>query len=243
MRQLWIGVLCCTVALSQKAHGAGINLFWDECGPAGVSNKSFACDRNGGEDILIASFVLPKDVPDFVGILAQVDIRTPGVLPDWWRHGDRLRFGDECRDTSGLNVLAEFENLSVCVDPYRGIRTSGYAYDVEFFSEDRARLRFQCAMEPKMTNALVVDEEYYGFQMILLHDKAVGEEACAGCALPACIVLNEVRVSPASVIPEVVLTNPERQNYAKWQEEAIPHCPEATRVPPTTWGRVRALYR
>jgi hypothetical protein len=232
------------MAMSDVAHGAGINLFWDECGQAGVSNKTFACDRNDGQEILIGSFVLPEDMPDFVGIIAQIDIRTPGALPDWWSHGDRFTPGDECRDTTGLTVSPDFAGLSACDDPYRGVLTSGYVYDVGFLSPDRARLRFACGMEPQSANALAGGREYYGLKVILSHDAAVGPEECSGCGSPACIVLNEVRVSARDAVEEEVqLTYPDRQNYVEWQGEAIPRCPEATPARSTTWGRVRALYR
>ena len=98
-------------------------------------------------------------------------------------------------------------------------------------------------MQPESVTPISAGTEYYAFKIILTHDKSVGSEACAGCTVPACIVVNEVLVSSANLAEEILLVQPERQNYVVWQEEVIPQCPEATHVRPTTWGRLRSLYR
>ena len=56
------------LALVAPAHAAqGVNLSWSRChGEAGgTQNRAFACDTNTGAEHLVASFVLPTDLPQY----------------------------------------------------------------------------------------------------------------------------------------------------------------------------------
>src|SRR5439155_23888714 len=131
-------VLCADVA-----SATGINLSWNDCGLAGTQTQTFACNANTGANILVASFVPPPNVNEFVGLSSEIDISTgQATLPDWWKHGT-----SECRGTTGLSVSFDFTSGPFsCADFYSESAAGGFAYDVGFEGPDRARLRIQGAV-------------------------------------------------------------------------------------------------
>lgn len=88
MRHIF-AVLAIAVFCGSAAQATGIDLFWDDCGPFGVFRKDFACDSNtGAQLLLVGSFNPPEGIQEFLGISAQVDIRSSSSpLPDWWALG------------------------------------------------------------------------------------------------------------------------------------------------------------
>src|SRR5207244_989602 len=69
------------------ASAAGINLSWADCGLTGQLNNTFACNVNTGANIAFASFDPPANINEFLGIAAQIDVKTDqATLPDWWAY-------------------------------------------------------------------------------------------------------------------------------------------------------------
>lgn len=85
-------MLCgATLALTTSvSHAAGgtLRMAWDHCvADGGVSNKSFACDSNSGESLLVLSFTPPTGgVTAVEGAEAFGNIWADHVanLPSWW---------------------------------------------------------------------------------------------------------------------------------------------------------------
>jgi hypothetical protein len=225
---------------AQLASAAGINLSWDDCGLNGQALKTFDCATNSGAPFsMIASFIPPAGVNEFLGLSAQVDITTAGPLPPWWQHGST-----SCRSTTGLAVNFDFTSGPFsCVDFYVGSAAGGYAYDVGFGSPNRARFRVQLAVP--FDNRGPVDEssEYYAFKGNVLRAKTTGVGSCAGCQEPACIVLNEIQLfQPPSAANDPVIVNPAERNFVSWQG-LVPGCPLSTPTQSKSWGSVKSMYR
>ncbi len=200
--------------------GGGINLSWSDCGNAGFENMTFACNTNTGAPFaMIASFIPPPNVPAFLGVSAQIDIRsdTP-ALPDWWRHGT-----GQCRSTTALSTSFDFTaGPFTCTDFYAGQAAGGFAYDVGFGSANRARLRIQAAIPFDNAGPVDPETEYYAFKANLLRSKTTGTGSCTGCSEPMCIVLNEIQLfQPFERNFDPQLIMPINRNYISWQGGSV----------------------
>jgi hypothetical protein len=225
-----------------NASAAGINLSWTDCGLAGTQNMNFACNSNSGAPFtMVGSFIAPPGgLPEFLGISAQIDIKTSSpTVPDWWAHG-----GTNCRGTTGLSTNFDFTSGPfTCVDFYVGSAAGGSAYDVGFGTPDRARFRIQCAVP--FDNRGPVDDvsEYYAYKANVLRAKTTGAGSCAGCSVPACIVFNEIQLfQPPEQANDPVITNPIDRQYVTWQGGSA-LCPQSTPTQSKSWGQVKSLYR
>jgi hypothetical protein len=226
------------------ASAAGINLSWNDCGVAGTQNTTFACNTNSGAPFsAIGSFDPPANVPEFLGISAQIDITTDqAAVPDWWKHGT-----GQCRGTTGLATSFDFTiGPFTCADVYNGQAAGGSAYDVGFGTPNRARFRIQCAVP--FDNRIAVDAgtEYYAFKANILRAKTTGTGNCVGCDAPACIVLNEIQLfQPPEQAFDPQIFNARDRQFVTWQspEAGPPGCPQSTPTKGKSWGQVKSLYR
>src|SRR5262245_30389898 len=113
--------VCACLALAMSASIAsaqGINLSWNDCGNFGVQNQLFDCNSNSGLGfVMVASFIPPPGINNFVGLSSQIDVNTDQPsLPDWWKHGST-----QCRSTSGLVVNFDFTSGPFsCADFFAG---------------------------------------------------------------------------------------------------------------------------
>ena len=232
-----------SLALSASlASAAGINLAWDDCGSSGVAVKSFDCASNSGVPFtMVASFLPPPGVDEFLGISAQIDASSsPSALPDWWKHGT-----GQCRGTSGLSVSFDFTGGPFsCMDFYQGQAAGGFAYDIGFGSPDRARLRIQCAVPIDNRGPVDANFEYYAFKVNLQRSKSTSTGSCTGCSTPMCIVLNSIQLfQPPEAANDPEISNAANSNYVTWQGAVVPGCPLSTGVNSRSWGQVKSLYR
>jgi hypothetical protein len=133
--------LLLSFVVASGARAAGINLSWDDCGTAGVSNKTFACNTNSGGATLFGSFVAPSGITALVGVYAVLDLwSSPDsvgtAMPDWWQVG-----ASGCR-SGALSVGFSFvTGPYTCIDPWNGQATGGQDYAVGVPSANHARLR------------------------------------------------------------------------------------------------------
>ena len=234
------------LALSASlASAQGINLSWNDCGAAGLSNLTWECNSNTGLPFtMIASFIPPPGVDNFLGVSSQIDIFTSqSTLPDWWKHGNTSL----CRGTTGLTITFDFTSGPfTCTDFYTGNAAGGFAYDVGFSSALRARLRVQLAVPIDLKGAVSPSQEYYAYKVNLLRGKSSGTGSCAGCTTSACIVLNDIQLfQPPDALFDPDIFNPALSNYITWQlpVSGPPGCPLATPTHEATWGQVKSLYR
>ncbi len=243
MKQLLMSGAALLMAASIASAGdpSGINLSWDDCGPAGTSTKSFACDVNTGAPlVLVASFTPPANINEFLGIAAQIDITVGTQVPDWWKHGSSF-----CRGTTGLATSFDFTSGPfTCTDFFGGQAAGGFAYEAEFSSPNRARFRIQAAIPVDNKGPISVGTQYYAFKANILKSKTTGGGSCAGCLSEACIVFNSLQLfQPLEANNDPIITAEEDQNWVTYQSLSILDCPANTPTRNRTWGQVKSLYR
>ena len=215
MRNSWL-VVALLLACVTEARAEGINISWDDCGPAGPSVKKFACDENAGLPfVLIGSFYPPESVDEYLGFSAALDIdfdQDPAV-PDWWHFGN-----GQCRG-SALSVGFDFiSGPYTCLDPFYGQATGGFQYEVGFSAAHHARLRIQAGVPLAAVGSLDPGWEYYAFRVRIQRSKATGSDSCSGCDRPGCIAFNEVQLfQPPERGYDPIITAPANNSLAGWQ--------------------------
>jgi len=226
---------------SMASAQGGINLSWVDCGLAGTQNQTFACNTNTGLNTAIASFLPPASLPEFLGLSSQVDIRSQGPLPEWWKHGTGT-----CRGTTGLSVSFDFTaGPFTCVDFFGGQAAGGFVYEFPASPNpgERARVRVTCAVPFDNRGPIDAGTEYYAYKLNLLRAKTTGTGNCPGCNVPACLVLDSIQLfQPPEQANDPTITNPADRNFVTWQS-ADPTCPASTPANNKTWGQVKSLYR
>ena len=239
---LMVGALLALTAGIASAQG-GINLAWNDCSPAGLSAKTFACASNTlSGAIMVASAVSPAPLDQFVGEESEMIVQTnQPALSAWWG----LQAGG-CRGTTAVAAGFDFTGGPfTCTDPWSGAAAGGMNYLPNFGGANRAQLRTVCAI-PGST-AIDNSTEYYLFKVTLLGAKTTGANSCAGCTDGACIVLTQIKLVEVAGAPagDYLVTNPIVNQHVTWQVGGTlaGNCPAATPTSTRTWGSVKSLYR
>lgn len=224
-------------------HAApGVNLSWNSCaGEGGVQNKTFACDTNVGTRTMYGSFVLSANQAHFIGaeIILDFQAQNPS-LPAWWQ----LQ-GGGCRNTA---LSASFNFTSdpgvSCHDPWAGQGTGGIgAYSTPAQpggDSNTARLTIVAAVPSSIPQSLTAGTEYYCFKVSITSEKSVGSGACAGCTVPVCVLLTQIRAVQNDNSHEDI-TQPATSNLVTWQ--SAQNCPGSLAPQAVTWGQVRSVLR
>jgi hypothetical protein len=244
------------LVLGASVASAQINLAWRNCITvttgtlSAQANVTYACDASATSPFrLVSSFISPGALNHFVGVQAVLDIQTADpTLPDFWKLGT-----GECREGAfGFPVpLLNVGNTASCRNPWAGGNTGGgYQYLTGFESPARARVLLAFARD---TEAILANAQQYIATMSTLDmfkDADVGDGECVGCAVPACLVLNQIELyqTAGQTLPEqdIYILNTEAQRrYVTWQGGAVggSGCPAATPTRNATWGSVKSLYR
>ena len=244
------------LVLGASVASAQINLAWRNCisvttgTQSAQQNIAYACDGSAAAPFRgVVSFIAPANTNQFVGDDSFVDIQTADPsLPDFWRLGV-----GECRDGSFSYPvsLSGIGNTGSCRNPFAGANTGGgFQYTSGFGGPGRARIQLAFARDTEFP--LVAGAQYLGgmFTLDLIKDSDQGDGVCEGCAVPACLVLNQVNIlqsagqQPPSQDINILTAQATRQ-WVTWQGGAVPGggCPGATPSRSSTWGSVKSLYR
>ena len=275
-RAAWFGGLALLI-LPPLLHAApaGVDLAWDNCLPeGGTALHYFACDRNTYPyqpvGTMVASFAPATDHPYFIGIEAVIDLLADAAtLPDWWQMFNT----GSCRPT-GLATSMDFTAApqESCTDAWVGLGQGGIAaYKTvafpggapEVFTPNAGRIRLAFGVQDPVP--ITADTHYYGFKLMINAMKTVGTGACAGCEVPVCLALTEVRVYDNAGPNYEALTLPIHNQVIGWQcgqgtvshhDNPFPYddtttldacslgaTPCVTPVRNRTWGSLKALYR
>ncbi len=155
--------------------------------------------------------------------------------------------GARCGPVSGCRELSTSFDFtggsSSCTDFYAGLAAGGFAYDVGFGDVDRARLRVSVAVPIDNLGPVDPGTEYYAFRASINRAKSTGVGSCAGCSVPACIVLNEIQlfqVPEAGNDPEI--TAAAGSNHVLWQSSTT-GCAASAGGRTRSWGQLKSLYR
>jgi len=224
-------------------------LTWNDCalGGAASATASLACTDDLGESPLYLAFTLGQPLDQVVGMEAVVDLQTQtSPLPDWW-HFEPAGPGTPagCR-LGALGASRDFSGDNACADPWSG--TTGSALVQDYTPGDpraglnQARVRVTAFASSGPGLSLSATSQYYAIRLVVSHQ---GTLACAGCASPACLVLNSIWMRRPTVPGgDYLLTAPAplNGNWARWQGESNADC-VAVPVRRVTWGQVKSLYR
>jgi len=242
------------VSTPNRSHAApGVNLAWNHClgEGTGVQNLDFACDTNTGSRTIVASMILPSDLPQATGILVHVRFTSASAtLPAWWE----LRGSSSCR-TGALNVnmIADPAN-AVCADWSDGTAAGGQVGYCSTVNPtcgvpppaNGAVLTASTFVSLDVPKALTAGTEYFLFNFVINNLKTVGPGSCAGCEIPVCIVFNDAYVDDVSGL-KFILVDPTAPgtNSVAWQGGGggATGCPGVTPTRRSTWASVKSLYR
>ncbi len=224
----------------------GLNMAWSNCASeGGLPNRISACGGNLGQaGTLTGSFVLASPVAAVTGVEIIVDLITAtSPFPAWWDAG-----GGGCRAGSiTMNATVNGGN-SFCFDWANGGGNGGLAaYGNDEGSvalvDQPAHRRILGGFAVGTGIALVANQEYFAFNVVINNALTTGAGSCAGCTVPACIVFNSINVVPGTDPPTLVGNAASAgSNQATWQGGSGANC-LAVPVKNATWGQVKALYR
>ena len=236
-----------------SAAAGGVNLAWNNCASeGGTANRSSACDSNSGTNILAGSFVVSADLAGVTGVEIVLDLIVGdgiSTIPPWWD----LNSSTGCRSGSiTMNPTVNPAN-SVCTDWAAGAAAGGFAaYVGPAYSQGtialenlpaHRRIIGGFALPVADAANLLSTQEYFAFNLVIINARTLGTPSCAGCTVPACIVLNSMNVATHDIgVHENITTGTfAGSNLATWQGVG-PSC-QLVPTKRTTWGGVKALYR
>ncbi len=183
---LLILMFVATDALAQ--YSSGLNLFWNRChAGGGTASASFACDSSTGPSLdLIASIVIPADIPEFAGAMVTMDIWVSGAaLPPWWQTN-----AGQCRDGA---ISARFDAAALqetgCPSIWMNSTVQTVFQAIQGLRGPYTlRLAAAAAVPEGEEIALVADgTEWTVARISISRAKSAGADACAGCRTPACL--------------------------------------------------------
>jgi hypothetical protein len=253
MRRLALYFSLLLVCPAAAARGApGVNLRCQACfGDGGVSRRAFACNANTGSHQLVAGFELGADLAAVSGNVVVIDLAADApVLPAWWE----FRSATACRIAS-LSFNSTISQLAVaCADWGGGLSVGGIGNYIigAPAGPNTARIVAAIAVPSGSLQNLVAGQEYFSCNLVVNNAKTAGPGACAGCAVPLCIVFSSLNLTTPDFRNDRKLTGPTNgtdSNFCTWQGGGNPQtgfgtgCPAATPVPNRTWGSVKSLYR
>lgn len=253
--------LACGPASAQTPPPGSISLRWDNCrSDGGVAAKTFACDTNSGSEVLVISAYPPVDVSQLNGVETSITVwSTAASTPSWWTF-----VSGGCRGTIGMNAsFTPPATSTTCLDAWLGQAAGGYDFQLNYNSPNNSLLRTVGAIAG--TTSVPANTEVYVSTVVFRHTKSVGAGACTGCAVPACIGLNSVRLTEPAGVGDYTMIQPlpgTTSDVVGWQMDAsmpeniFPYhgtgvwekdflsCSAAvTPARRPTWGAIHSLYR
>lgn len=242
-----LAVTLLSLGASTAMAQSGLALYWDGCSDGGTSAKTFACTGNTGAAFtMYVSVIVPTDMPQFAATSAIIDMTFENpTIPDWWltltgqcsanrvsESYDAAQFVTNCAD-----IWQSAANLSV-FQAQQGTNVMGHAVNT-------LRLNGGAAVPAGSELNVVADgSELVVCKVSISRTKTVGTGSCAGCAIPACIVLNECKLQqPAGAGDFTVVDEaPGKVRWATWNGSPT-NCPDGTPTQNRTWGSIKNLYR
>ena len=218
------------VGLPLTSHAQGFNLSWNDCGLAGQSLATFACNTNSGSQTLVVSYEPIATMTNMIGVDVRIDIISESSpLPDWWM----IFAAGSCRQgafTASADAPGTLSCSDVWASPVGGIGTF-YNY-----SNRGAVGIFFAMLQPVRVDP---GTEYYDCSLTIANTQTIGLGACAGCASTACLILSVVQLDgDNNTLQKIEM--PRDRDTVFWQSGFL-NCttPNLRR----TWGQIKSLYR
>ena len=239
---LCIGMLTLTASLAMATAG-GVNLnVNDALGCSSLTNTvSNPCTANTGSFILVGSVIAPRDLVQFgaSGVILDIQTTDSGQINDWLRL-------DACRNGKASTLFdVTVASCGTIWDTNPGAAPLGIAqWQFGINGTNRIRLNAGAAVATPYDFAASTGEVGV-FKLTISKQLSTGTGACTGCAIPACIVLNEISLQEVGVLPYVTVTNAASNNFIVYNSTlgGLATCPTNTPTRNRTWGAVKAMYR
>ena len=257
-------VIAC-VAGPAIAQDISTNLSWDHCvGDGRIADRTFACNTNSGEDVLVLSFVLHDSTrTGFAALGVKVDF-TPvaASVPSWWR-----LLSGQCR-ANAVSMSFDWSDPTLppssCL-PWHGPAAQLSVLQYKYGPADRFYADAGAAVPAGQEQVLLVGQEYLIARIKIRRSKTVGTGACEGCGVPVCIGFSQLLLQypgnhPYDYVAGAGLNTVTWQggyvaSYPTTSGRPCSHpslCPYVNRLectlPPVpargqTWGVIKTLYR
>ena len=222
------------VPVGATVFGGDRSIGWGDTDIFGSGDLWMDCDHPEAA-VLVASFSVYDSV-EVTGLEGAVDFCTmPHALPEWWQ----VEQSGGCRE-GALTVSADFSSgPSTHQDFWGGHGVADFTYITNHMGDaDRVRIAVTVSVDSVFASVpLSPNTEYYAFRLDFAPPTST---PCPGCDYPACFVINELRL--LTTTGPVELWADGYSNYARWQG-GQGGCPFIVAVQPTSWGRVKSLYR
>jgi hypothetical protein len=236
------------IAAAAGAQTPGINLSWDDCGTAGVGDKTRAnCTAsNTGTQTFYASFVAPGGITALNSAEIYLGIVTAGPLTAWWDIG----VPPACRAANSLQM----DYISACgtgLDywssiPNGPIGSSNYTKDParnanQVPGANHASFRGVVAVDATQAGPISQGTEVY---LCTVNLRNTASTTCAGCDQPACFLFVNLNMEQSFGGANIQLFGPPTggRDFVTWQGGAGAPCAEVP-IRNQTWGQVKSLYR
>jgi hypothetical protein len=229
------------VASSAQAATPGVNLSWSNCATTAASgDKTYACDGLLGNSISVqGSFRPAVSISDFAGVASVVDIGWAGAVPDYWKV-------DSGQCNANALTVANPTATAPCVTTNIFESTfSGGGFSVTYLgSGNRMRLRIDWATGAPVPPSITAGNLYPAFKLTIDPDQGVNN-ACAGCATPACMVFQSCEVFGLTQGEDEFFETADVRQSVTWQGGAIggAGCPADVPTQNRTWGQIKSMYR
>lgn len=219
------------------------NLYWDDCSlGAARTDETHACDRDVGAPHKMVASLMPGEILGGMTVvqgLIRMVVDGP-ALPDWWRtDAGGCRYGQMTGD--GL-IGSELPPFS-CASPWPAAVLGGAVFSpTPSLGPNRANIFWILAAPETILFDPGVAPEWYLIEINLRRNRTT---TCSGCEIPACLVLNEVRMTRPAGDPrgDLFLSAPALSGYVTWQGGGAINCPGATPARDRTWGQLKGMYR
>jgi hypothetical protein len=237
-------------AISTAAAAQGIDLTWKDC--VGTGNEqlvqSFTCSGTQNQTYnLIFQFKLRQEIDAFVGMAAYADYQnvTGTPLSPFWHYES-----GGCNNTGsikGIALVDDIRLLANCaanfLDPWDGDGSGGFegiaAYGVDFRRPGNGY--FVLADARADATPLSAGANYYAFHLAFNNRNRT---TCAGCSEPGCIIFQRLTLESNDGSLPVILESPDKMGQIVAVN--LPNyfaCIPPDPVLPTSWTRIKALYR
>jgi hypothetical protein len=251
------------LSTAPAAHAAGVFLKWDAChADGGAAARTFACDTNTGNEILVCSVALDAALSGLNGFDARiVGQSASGSLPAWWT----FKNSGSCRINAATFLTSPAGTN--CPSPFPATPFGGLSYTTNVPTAGAIRFNVVAAVPGGSEGAAVAGQEYYLFSLRISHDKTVGAGFCSGCQEPMCLGVGYLELTATgSTDPAVALPMSnaalDQGHLVSWQN-SVPGGVYAYQINPpfghtvdfamtcngttparrSTWGTVKSLYR
>jgi hypothetical protein len=239
-------VLLATSAATASGQG-GINLFWDRCyADGGATQALFDCSTNTGTGVLIASVILPADLPQFAAALVTIDVWVAdGLIPPWWQVASGQCRADAVTVSYDPNGFPEIQNCSPIWDSV--VPSQLLAIQSGLWGPSMFRVISVAGVPVGWELSKLADgAELVVCRLIVSHTKSVGTDACEGCRSGACFWLREIKLMQPAGVGDFTVSSQAVNIVVGHNAEGYMSAPGPTCTTPTlnrTWGAIKTLYR